>query len=74
MLVTVAFFFFLSFFMFSAQAKTHKASSHRGATTYMKATAVLTEDQTFDVLKSREITPKKSVCFFVVLPFLAACI
>lgn len=50
-------FFFLFFFLFSIQDKTHKASSHRGAATYMKATAVLTGEKTFDVLKSREITP-----------------
>lgn len=53
--MTVSFFFF--FFLFSIQDKTHKASSHRGAATYMKATAVLTGETTFDVLKSCEITP-----------------
>lgn len=41
----------------------------------MKATAVLTEDKTFDVLKSREITPQEIKDFFVAViwPFLAAC-
>lgn len=57
----------VAFFCVCVEAKSHKASSHRGATTYMIETAILTEDKTFDVLKSREITPLPQKIIFLLL-------
>lgn len=48
---------FIYFIFFVSRLKNHKASFHRGATTYMKANAGLTEENTFDVLKYCVRTP-----------------